>query len=1550
MGSGGGDGCFRKGTLVQQEHGKQIAIELLKQGDEVLSFDEQGNIHVSRVTTVHYHENLEPLIRIRFWNGSIDITPNHWVLNQYASFAEAGKLKENDAFIDGLGHLRPIISIEMLEPEPVWNLTVEPNHTFIANGIRVHNGGYRNRYPVAGSGGGGGGKGGGGAQHTPTEAPDNLFSKQFARVVDLISEGEIEGLVDGYKSIYLDGTPVQSADGTMNFSGITFDSRNGTQSQSYMPGFGTVEAEFPVSSEVKYGVPVPRSISSNPNINAVRVTIGIPSLTYQNPTTGDLSGTSVDISIELDTDGGGYVTVVTDNISGKTTSLYQRNYRIELTGIGPWTLRVNRLTADSTQANIRNETWWSSYTELSDSKLRYPNSAVFASSIDSSQFKSVPVRGYDIKGVKVQIPPPSVYDPINRTYTGAVWEGDFVTAWTDNPAWCFYDIITNDRYGVGAFISADQVDIWALYTIAQYCDQLVNDGFGGTEPRFTCNLYIQTREEAYKVINAMASIFRGLVYWAGGSIIPVQDAPSSPVALFTPANVIDGTFSYEGTSIRARHTVVLVSWNDPSDQYRQKIEYVEDPEGIERFGVVQSEIVAFGCTSRGQAHRIGKWLLYSERLESEVISFKSGLESLAVNPGDIIKTSDPIRAGERRGGRVTTATTTSIGIDSAIDIVAGTAYVLWCVLPDGTVETRSVINGVGSVTTIVVSTPFTYPPQPQSMWVLASTGSVNLIPETWRIISITEVDKVQAQITALAYREDKYDAVETDLILEPLSTTNINIIPSAPTTSAAYPGLPAGNIQDVMYFNGASVATKIIVSWQPNNNAYSYLIRYRKQDENWIELPHITGVSVDVPNVVDGALYTFRIWSISAVGKLSPDYLELTHTVIGKEALPSNVSTLSYQILKNGINLSWPEISDVDRSDYGICLGDTWTNPITWIAGTSLYLPPCASGAYTYQIRSRDTTDNLSSGSIIQISKGSPAVVTLSAHGYITDEIIRLDTSTTLPTGLATGVDYYVEYIDANTFNLKLSSGGALINTTDFGVGTHYVIRNILTTFTISTPATVDPTAVIASLNNSSNLVLTWEEPTADFQIKYYSIYYGSTFETATFVGTVNAKTFSLPAKWVGVRRWWVTATDIADNTGSAGFEDVNVDIPVITSFTSQVIDNNVLLYWSATPGTLLIDTYELRRGTVSDTWDTADLVGQKSGGFTSVFETTAGDYKYFIAAIDTAGNTSASLPPSMLTASVSQPPDYILKDNYYSDFSGTKTNMFSTNSGSYITPINTTETYEEHFTVGHTWASPDDQVTAGYPIYIQPNSSSGSYVETIDYIALIPSSKINIALNSSTVAGSVTTACTIETSPDNATWTTFTDTWSCYTSNFRYVRFTITFTASGLTDLLEVSAINIRLDSKLKTITTTHDCTVDSSGTYSQTGTALTVTATGTWTAGVLVDLDFTSGTAVDGIYEITTGGSGSFIVTAASATTSGNCTVDATGNPLYLTDDGTSTGTLIFLDVDNIQVTPAGTTAAIGIYNFVDVPNPLSYKVLLFNTAGARIAGTVSITVRGF
>jgi predicted phage tail protein len=970
-----------------------------------------------------------------------------------------------------------------------------------------------NKKTIKGAGGGGGGKGGGGggSGRVAQESPDSLRSIAYASVLDLVSEGEIEGLAEGLKSVFFNETPLQNPNGSYNFTGATVVSTTGTQGQSYIQGFPNVENEIGVSTQVETVAPIVRQIS-NSEIDAVRVTISIPVLTQQNVSNGDINGASVQYAIDVQSNGGGYVPqilgavwssntvnivsttsaranqplyqiqmAVTDTsnsavyvaqyklqssatwltagittkvdqtvdsywddwgyqeirttvktftmpmqasglwemrivitsgspyisavngnygtpfatITGKTTSKYQKSHRIELTGDAPWDIRVRRITADSTSSALQNKTFWDSYTEIIDGKFRYPNSAIVGVRIDASQFDSIPRRSYDLRLLKVKIP--SNYNPQTRAYSG-VWDGTFKVAWTDNPAWCFYDLVTNSRYGLGGFIPEAQVDKWTLYAIGRYCDELVPNGFGGTEPRYTCNIYFQSREEAYTVINNMASIFRGMPYWASGAITLGYDAPSDPVYQFSNSNVVDGNFSYQGSAIKARHTVALVTWNDPEDFYRQKVEYVEDADGIARYGIVQTEVIAVGCTSRGQANRAGRWILFTEQSETELVTFKTGIEGNQIRPSNVIQIADEARAGTRTGGRVSTATTSVVTVDQNVSGIANVGTgTLSVILPSGTLESRS----IGSVTTsaITVSSPFTETPAPNAIW-MVQTSTLSL--QTFRVTSIVE-EADGLSITALAHNPDKYAEVEQGLILAPRVISSLSLVPAAPNNLAA---------SETLYEENADVNVLVTLSWSPVDRATGYQVAYKVGDRNFINLPVTSATSIDIRNAVEGT-YTFKVFAINSIGKRSLP-TELTTQIYGKTLPPANVTNFAVNIIGTQAYLSWTPVPDLDLAYYRIrhsrlTTGATYSDAIDIIdkvarpANTAVV--PAMTG--TYFIKAYDKLDfssilatesvaiinDISGLNVIETITESPDYLGEKIECHPTDEGLVLDTA-----------------------------------------------------------------------------------------------------------------------------------------------------------------------------------------------------------------------------------------------------------------------------------------------------------------------------------------------------------------------------------------------------------------------------------------------------------------------------------------------------------------------------------------------------------------------------
>jgi len=698
----------------------------------------------------------------------------------------------------------------------------------------------------------------------------------MAGVVDMLCEGEIEGIVGlnvskemAERNIFFDGVPMRNASGTPNFSldGLDWHFVSGTQSQDVLPVGANVTSEIQVGQEVKHGNtgggPVTRNIPEN-YIDACRVTILVPRLTLQNVTNGDINGTSVTIAIDVQANGGGYVEVMQRTISGKTNSEYQVSYEFDLPGTGPWDIRVRRITPDATSSAVADQTIWSTFTKIVRQKLSYPNTAMIGLRVDSEIFSKVPARGYRLKLLKVKVP--TNYNPLTRVYSG-LWNGTFKLAWTDNPAWCWYDLATSTRYGLGDYLGADSIDKWALYSIAQYCDTLVPNGFGGTEPRFTCNLLLQTREEAIKVLMNMASIFRGIVYWHTNTIYCSQDRPGDAVKLFNPSNVIDGLFNYSGTARQARHTVAMVSWNDPENMYQQTVEYVEDREGILRLGVREIEITAMGCTSRGQANRLGRWTLLTEREETDTITFKTGIEGCGVMPGEIIKTTDPSRAGDRVGGRIVAATSTTVTLDAPVTLKAGVNYTLAVLLPSGAIDDVAVSSGGPedtTLSTLTVGTAFAQTPMANAVWILAAAA---LEPELWRVMATVEVEPGIVEITALEHVPGKYAAIEQNLKLEPRNTTNLRLVPKAVTNLNA--------LTDIKRLNDLQYTTRILVSWT-SDDAVRFAVAWRRGNDNYTTV-YVNEPSIDIDNVAAGT-FEISITPENAIG-LSGPQTSITYVV-----------------------------------------------------------------------------------------------------------------------------------------------------------------------------------------------------------------------------------------------------------------------------------------------------------------------------------------------------------------------------------------------------------------------------------------------------------------------------------------------------------------------------------------------------------------------------------------------------------------------------------------------------------------------------------------------
>ena len=596
------------------------------------------------------------------------------------------------------------------------------------------------------------GKGGGGGGHTPVEAKETGRSKQFVKIVEVISEGEIEGLADGMKSVYLDNTPIQNNDDSYNFQNVLLEGRIGSQVQDIIPGFNTSEKEISVSTQVRKTTPITRTITDN-KVSRLRLTLGVQSL-FNQEDNGDTNGTSVSLVVYI----GNASYPIT--ISGKYSSQYLQQHTFTDLPSTPFTLRVERLTDDSKSQRLQNNTVWASYTEIIDTEFTYPNTALIGVKFDSEYFLNIPNRTYDIKGLKIKVP--SNYNPETRQYTG-FWDGTFKIEWSDNPAWVLYDVVTNKRYGLGQRLGEFGADKWALYQVAQYCDQLVPDGFGGQEPRFTCNVWLTEQRSAYQVINDICSIFRAMPVWNGQQLTVVMDRPADPVWTYTNANVDESGFSYTFSARKSRHNAIQVEYADKENSYEKAIEYVADDEEIRKHGLNVKKITAFGCTSRGQAHRTALWLLQTEKLETKTVTFTVGAEGLMHIPGDIIKVADTHYAGTNIGGRVLAVNGKTVTLDREITI-SGNSYLSY--INANTKHQNIKIISVNGAEVTLDQQPLGL--ELYGVWSLATQ---QVTSQLFKALSVKEESKGKYTIMALQHEPQKEAIVDNGAKFEPVGTT-----------------------------------------------------------------------------------------------------------------------------------------------------------------------------------------------------------------------------------------------------------------------------------------------------------------------------------------------------------------------------------------------------------------------------------------------------------------------------------------------------------------------------------------------------------------------------------------------------------------------------------------------------------------------------------------------------------------------------------------------------------------------------------------------------------
>ncbi|MDR7654524.1 host specificity protein J [Acinetobacter junii] len=719
-------------------------------------------------------------------------------------------------------------------------------------------------------------------------APDSAQSKTYIKILYGLSEGEVEGLANGLQSVYLEETPLHNPSGGSNFQDIQFDFRHGTNDQTHIEGFPDISSETAINVELVSGTPWVRAIS-NTDLDAVRIRFKWGPLRQQNADNGDVKGITIQYAIDLQTNGGTWTEVLNTQISDKTSANYERSHRIDLPkSDSGWTIRVRRITPNSSSEYISDKMYVDALTEVIDLKLSYPNTALLGLQYDAETFSNVAKVAVDLKGIKLQVP--SNYDPVARTYTG-MWDGTFKRAYTNNPAWIYYDICTSKRYALGDRLTSAMLDKWSLYRLAQYCDQMVDDGKGGQEPRFTCNVYLQSTEDAYTILSKLAGVFRAISYWDGNSIVCDADIPQDTYFTYTRANVADGIFEYSGTRARDRHTVAKVAWDNPANHYKTEYVYVRDEAAIAKLGVRIAEIDAWGCTSEGQAQRAGLWALKSEQLEVRSVSFKVGLDGYIPQPGKVIEIADELFAGRANGGRISvvSADRKIITLDRD-DVVCRAGDRLVVNGEDGKAQARIVSSKIGRNITVTVAFDSV---APQNVWVV---DAQDLKTMKFRVMSITQDEKHQFSITGLQYESAKYDAIDFGAFIDERPISIINPTTQAPVESVSI-------TSETMVQQGLAVET-MVISWPQAQGATKYQVEWRKDDGAWIKLPITGNNSAEVQGIYAGN-YEARVTAISAFDVASlPTYSILT-TLSGKQGLPPALANIAATGILFGYRLNW---------------------------------------------------------------------------------------------------------------------------------------------------------------------------------------------------------------------------------------------------------------------------------------------------------------------------------------------------------------------------------------------------------------------------------------------------------------------------------------------------------------------------------------------------------------------------------------------------------------------------------------------------------------------
>lgn len=768
-----------------------------------------------------------------------------------------------------------------------------------------------------------GAKAGSSSSRSAVIATDSAQSKTYIKYQLGLCEGEVEGLVDGLKSVYLDDTTILDTNGNNNFTGVTANFRPGTNDQTYIEGFNEVSNQIEVGVELKVN-PWVRSIT-NLDLDAVTIILRWGALRTTNATTGDVTGVTIKYAIDVSTDGGAYAEMISAQISDKTSTNYERPHRIDLPqATSGWNIRVRRLTPPAASDYVTDQMYVASYAEVIDAKLRYPNTALLGVQYDAENFSSVAKVSAEMKGLKIRVP--SNYDPVNRTYIG-IWDGSFKRMYSNNPAWIYFDLCTAKRYGLGDRITDQMLDKASLYRLGQYCDGMVSDGQGGLEPRFTCNVYIQSAEDAYSILSKLAGLFRAISYWDGDAIICDADIPQDVYFNYSNANVIEGHFDYSGTRARDRHTVAKVAWSNPQNRYKTEYEIIRDDNAIAKHGINSIDVDAWGCTSRGQAQRAGHWALKSEQLETQTVNFKVGLDGHIPVPGKVIAVADNHFAGRFIGGRIQAISDDLRVLTLDREVIA---------LPGDTIQINSekgqsvkaVIASIDGAQVTVTQAFDQGLIAVQNVWTIDSTV---LATRKFRVLSVKQDEEHQFSISALEYNSAKYDAIDNGAYIDtsvPASIIN-------PTTQAAVQNVQISSYDQVQ--QGINVAT-MVIAWDKADYAVKYLVEWKKDDGSWIKMPITGNTSVEIAGVYAGS-YMARITAYSAFDIASLATTSVLTAISGKQGKPPKLAFLRATGTMFGMKLNWgfPSVGALDTAYTEIEYSSTYNGANSESLGSYAY-------------------------------------------------------------------------------------------------------------------------------------------------------------------------------------------------------------------------------------------------------------------------------------------------------------------------------------------------------------------------------------------------------------------------------------------------------------------------------------------------------------------------------------------------------------------------------------------------------------------------------------